>query len=297
VARPILSGAIAGIPGAPGVAIGPVWIYEASAAAQANPEASTLLSGSGEAPSAAEAIRAAARTAADQLAALAQRVSDHGRDEDAAIFGTQAMLAGDRELIDRAITRGASAADLAAAVESVFENEAVDMENARNELLAARGADFRDVGARIARVLRGGSLELPAVPSIAVAHDLPPSVAEEIPDELLLGIAIQAGSATAHVVILSRGRGIPAVVGVPGLLDSARAAHAIAVDGATGEVALDPDDAIRAEFRARAEALAERRRVAAALRGRPGMTADGRRVALLANIGSPEDAPDRKSVV
>jgi hypothetical protein len=50
-----------------------------------------------------------------------------------------------------------------------------------DETLAARAADVRDVGARIARILRGETLALPDRPVIAIADDLPPSVTAEIP--------------------------------------------------------------------------------------------------------------------
>jgi phosphoenolpyruvate-protein phosphotransferase len=104
-------------------------------------------------------------------------------------------------------------------------------------------------------------------------------------------VALEGGSITAHAVILARGLGIPAIVGAKGLTAAAASATTAAVDGASGEIVLDPDPGEVAEFAARAAKLAESRRAAAALRGRPGATADGERVALLANIGSPEDAP------
>ncbi len=282
--RPRLAGAIAGTAGAAGVAVGPVWVYVSRplSGATAHPAGATSDPG--------EVIRAAAAGAAAQLNALAARVRGHGRDEDAGIFEAQAVIACDPQVLDDAVARAAAGQDPAAAVESAAAAAAAGMEALTNELLAARGADFRDVGARIARIIRGESLTLPAVPSIAVAEDLPPSVAEEIPEDLLIGVAIQGGSATAHVVILARGRGIPAVVAVPGLLQAAGNASTIAIDGETGEVALDPDVTTRAEFTARARALAGRRRAAAALRGKPGATADGARVALLANIGGPQDS-------
>lgn len=281
--RPRLAGAIAGTPGAAGVAVGPVWVYAPRpSGAAAQPAGATSDPG--------EVVRSAAAEAAAQLNALAARVRGHRRDEDAGIFEAQAMIASDPQILDDAAARAAAGMDPARAVESAAGAAAELMEALPDALLAARGADFRDVGARIARIIRGESLTLPAVPSIAVAEDLPPSVAEELPEDLLLGVAIQGGSATAHVVILSRGRGIPAVVAVPGLLEAAAKASAIAIDGESGEVALDPDTATRAEFAARAEALAERRRAAAAMRGNKGATADGQPVALLANIGGPEDA-------
>jgi phosphoenolpyruvate-protein phosphotransferase len=138
--------------------------------------------------------------------------------------------------------------------------------------------------------LRGEDLALPEAPSIAVADDLPPSVAAEIPPGLLLGIALEGGSATAHAVILARGLGIPAVVGANGLVGAAEDATTMAMDGETGEVVLDPGPSDAAEFAGRAAALAARRRAEASLRGRPAATADGQRVVLLANIGGPEEA-------
>jgi phosphoenolpyruvate-protein phosphotransferase len=235
-------------------------------------------------------VEAAADRACAELERLAARVRSHGREEDGAIFTVQALLAGDKELVGRAIELTATGRTADSAVESVFAEEAAGMADIKNELLAARAADYRDVGARIARIIRGETISLPEAPSIAVAEDLPPSVAEEIPEDLLLGVAIQAGSATAHVVILSRGRGIPAVVAVPGLLAAAATATTIAVDGETGEVVVDPDATARTELDARAAALSERRRAAATLRGKPGSTADGEHVRLLANIGGPDEA-------
>jgi phosphoenolpyruvate-protein phosphotransferase len=130
----------------------------------------------------------------------------------------------------------------------------------------------------------------PETPSIAVAEDLPPSIAAEVPPGLLLGVALEGGSPTAHAVILARGLGIPAVVGVPRLVEAAGSAASIAIDGESGAVVLDPDPSQLADFAARAEALAARSRAAATLRGRPAGTADGERVILLANLGGPEEA-------
>jgi phosphoenolpyruvate-protein phosphotransferase/dihydroxyacetone kinase phosphotransfer subunit len=277
----VAPGAVVGISGAPGVAVGPIWSPRSSSSTGHGTLGQTDMAGR---------IRAAAGEASDQLRAMAARVRARGRGEQAEVLAAQAVFATDRALIDAAVAAAESGLEASSAVTSVFEEAAARQQQVGDELLAARAADIRDVGARIARIIRGEALELPSVPSIAVAEDLPPSVAEEIPEELLLGVAIQGGSATSHVVILSRGRGIPAVVAVPGLMDAARTARTIAVDGGTGEVMLDPGESVRAEFEQRARGLAERRATAAALRDRPATTADDRRVALLANIGGPEDS-------
>jgi phosphoenolpyruvate-protein phosphotransferase len=242
-------------------------------------------------------VRAAADAAAAELEALAERVRQTGRDEEAGIFDGQALLAVSPSLIDDAVDRAEAGEPPADAVRSAADTAAEVLAALDDELLAARAADVRDVGARIARILRGERLALPEGPSIAIADDLPPSVTAEIPPGLLRGIVLEGGSRTAHACILARSLGIPAVVGATGILAAVDAALAggsapeLAVDGEAGEVVLRPDGATRDAFLARAELLARRRERAAAARGRPGATADGQRVLLVANIGTPDDAP------
>jgi phosphoenolpyruvate-protein phosphotransferase/dihydroxyacetone kinase phosphotransfer subunit len=282
----IVGNRIAGQPGAAGIAIGPVWIYRDAPTGQAV-EAPTQ---PGISANAAETIRAAAKEAALQLEALAERVRGLGRPDDADIFDAQALIASDPELLDAAVTRADAGELPEAAVEGAAEDASAVLAALPDELLAARAADVRDVGARIVRIITGRDVALPVVPSIAVADDLPPSIAAEIPPGLLLGVALEGGSATAHAVILARGMGIPAIVAAKGLGNAAAGATSVAMDGESGEIVLDPDPAQIADFTARAEALTARRTAAASMRGRPGATADGKHVVLLANIGGPDDA-------
>jgi phosphoenolpyruvate-protein phosphotransferase/dihydroxyacetone kinase phosphotransfer subunit len=279
----IVGGTIAGRPGAAGIAIGPIWIYrEAAGGSTARPDAFVA-----NAPA---VISEAAKEAGRQLHDLAERVRGLGRPDDAEILEAQSVMASDPELLDAAVTRATAGEAPASAIETASVEVGKLLAAQPDELLAARAADVRDVGARIARILRGDQAAFPKVPSIAVADDLPPSIAAEIPPGLLLGIALERGSITAHAVILARGMGIPAIVGARGLVDAGGFATTIAMDGASGEIALDPDPARVADFTGRAEALAARRQAAAALRDRPAATADGERVTLLANIGGPTDS-------
>jgi multiphosphoryl transfer protein len=278
---------LAGLGAVAGIAIAPAWRYREQAAGAARPVAGDP----------GDAIRAAATTAEAQLEALAARITAAGRPDDAGIFEAQAVLATDPTIVEAALALVAAGADPAAAVVGAAAEAAIAIASLGDELLAARAADVRDVGARIARILRGETLVLPDGPVIAVADDLPPSVTAEIPAAFLRGIALAGGSRTAHAVILARGLGIPCVVGCGGLVaavDDAAAGGAaveVAIDGEAGLVLVEPDAAARAALGERARALAERRARAAAARGRPGATADGTRVILVANIGSPDDAP------
>jgi phosphoenolpyruvate-protein phosphotransferase len=294
---------------APGIAIGPVWRYprrptphETAERGRKSATRKAMQAELTEAETVA-AVTDAAHRAADQLTALADRVHEAGRADDAGIFHAQAMMATDTALLDQAIRRVREGMDPVKAVAESATAAAEMLAAVDDELISARAVDIRDVGARIGRILRGEELDLPQHPSIAVADDLPPSVTAEIPAGFLLGVALAGGSRTAHAVILARGLGIPAVVGAAGLLeavdtaadaagaDGSPAPITIAVDGLRGEVLLEPSDKDIGAFRSRAGALAKRASKAAALRDRPGATADGERVVLVANIGSPDDAP------
>ena len=283
---------LSGVAGSPGIAIGPIWRFDATPASSPSPAGGLAGSGAPEA-----VIRAAAAETARQLEALGDRLRGLGRDAEAAIFDAQGLMATDPMLLDDAIRRSADLGDPAESVRLAASSVAEMLAALDDEILSARAADVRDVGARIGRVLRGEVLHLPVVPSIAVAEDLPPSVTAEIPPGFLLGIALSGGSRTAHAVILARSLGIPAIVGIDGLLDavdgSASAvtpAIAIAMDGETGEVVVRPSHRLEGEFRRREADLAMRRAEAARLRDRPAATADGERVVIVANIGTPADS-------
>jgi len=110
--------------------------------------------------------------------------------------------------------------------------------------------------------------------------------------ELLAGIALEGGTRTAHAAILARALGIPAVVGVEGLLDALATSdvESLALDGETGEVLLEPDEAATSRLEERAASAREQLASDIDLAARPLATRDGERVMLGANIGRPNEA-------
>jgi multiphosphoryl transfer protein len=276
---------LAGVGAAPGIAVGPIWRHTTGGSGTAQPVLD---------------VRAAAELASAELMTLAGRVRAGGRHDDAEILEAQALMALDPLLLDAIDARAGVASEagtdpagsLATIVEEVAGSTAATLAAIPDETLAARAADVRDVGERIARIVTGRRIELPDRPSIAIADDLAPSVAAEIPDGVLLGVALERGSATSHAAILARGLGIPAVVGVRGLLAGADAdgsSATIALDGDEGRVIFAPSDDELARLEAARQAREAAGAAARALRGKPGRTADGHRVLLLANIGRVED--------
>jgi len=266
---------LGGVPAAPGVAVGPAWRYRPPTAGAAR-----------------LTLDEAAVLAAGELDALGERLRAAGRPEEAEIFAAQALMAADPELLDVGRELVAQGGTPAAAIISAGESAAAVLAGLDDELLAARAADVRDVAQRMARIVGGQAPPRLERRSIAVATDLPPSVTAELQPELLAGIALEGGTRTAHAAILARALGIPAVVGVVGLLDALATSNveSIAVDGESGEVLLEPDEAATSRLEARAAAAREQLARDVDLAARPLATRDGERLMLGANIGRPQEA-------
>ncbi|HEX5038889.1 MAG TPA: phosphoenolpyruvate--protein phosphotransferase [Candidatus Limnocylindria bacterium] len=233
--------------------------------------------------------------ASAELEEIAARVEGDGHPEEGAIFRAQASIARDPALVTLATGRiDDHGEDAVAAVQAAADSFADQLRSLDDEVLSARAADVIDVGQRIARRLSGIPDAASATgldrPTIVVAADLPPSVTATLPRERLLGIALEGSSPTAHAAILARAYGIPAVVGVGDLLDALGPASEIAIDGGTGAVVIDPDTGTAASIDAATDR--DRQRHDADLReaGRPAVTSDGVEVALLANIGGPDES-------
>jgi len=235
-------------------------------------------------------FRAAAAEAVRQLGSWPSACVGLGRADEAGIFDAQAMMAEDPQLLGEAVARAEAGEDPEAAVRAAAATAAATLASLPDELLASRAADVRDVGARIVRIMTGQDVAFPASPSIAVAEDLPPSIVAEVPTGLLLGVALQGSSPTAHAVILARGLGIPCRGRRPGLVEAAGSATCVAIDGESGEAVLDPDPFAAGRFRGSCSGAGR------TPRGRclPARAPRGNRrrgtVILLANIGGPEEA-------
>lgn len=244
-------------------------------------------------------LRRASEAAAAELETIARRVQGDGHADEAAIFQAQAAIARDPALATMAAERIEGAAeDAVGAIHTAAGAFAEQLRSLGDELLAARAADVIDVGDRIARQLAGTSEPVVGLdrPAIVVAADLPPSLTATLQRERLVGIVLEGSSPTAHAAILARAYGIPAVVGVRDLLETLRdeeksgAAGELAIDGSTGEVVIDPDEATRTRFDAGADA--GRRRHETDLRDATlaVVTLDGTEISLFANIGTPDES-------
>ena len=280
---------VRGIPASTGVARGP-WVVIGGGDVPAGGRIAPW-----QAAAELERLGVARDAAAAELEALAAELTSAGRDE-GEIFDAQAMMARDPSLLDAATTAIGEGHDAIGAIRIAAEGVAAQLRALGDELLAARAADVLDVAERIAARLAGvdRTVALDRA-SIVVAEDIPPSIAASLPRDRLLGMALQSGSATSHAAILARAFGIPAVVGVAGLLDAARSPDGAAKPSpsSTATAARSCSSRTRpprAALEGRRAAADEAARQALEEASLPAVTRDGVEVTLLANIGTPAEA-------
>jgi len=180
------------------------------------------------------------------------------------------------------------------ALSTVIDEMAEQLGQASDSYLAERGHDIKFVGQGIMQSLSGHveSTLLPRgrQPGVLVAHDLSPAETVTLKQQEVLAIVTEVGTRTSHTAILARALGIPAVVGVKGLLARVGDGDAIAVDGLRGRVTIAPGSVTTADALARAERYRAEQDARRGLRDQPIATRCGTPIELLANIELPDEA-------
>lgn len=284
-----------GTAAAAGLGRGPVFRWNISTVADEPPPLATLTDDSAVSAELGR-LDAAAAQLREQLQLLEAQVEARAGAEAAAVIRAHILILDDPALLDEVRRRvAAERRPASAVVADVTADLAATFAALDDAYFRERAQDIHDVGSQLIGVLTGRSetLALPeaSAPVVLVTTDLPPSAAAGLDPDRVAGVIMEAGGTTSHAVILCRALGIPAVTGLRGAVAAAAGVSRAIVDGDTGEVTWDPDEAawVRAGERlAEAAAAAERRR---ALRDKPAETKDGHRVMLEANIGGPDDCP------
>ncbi len=271
-ARPVT---LTGRPAAPGFAEGPVVTLAARTATRRR---------AGTPAEERAALAAALATARDDLAALAAASEGDAAD----ILEFQIALIEDDALSGPALEAIGAGAPAERAWAEAIGVLVADYEATEDDYFRARAADLRDLSERVAAALSGEGASAAALPKGAVilADDLAPSRFLAA-DWTGRGIALSAGSATSHVAMLARARGVPMVTGLGPV--AATAGTQALLDGEAGTLTLAPDPATTAAFAARRTAAATAAAGAAAAATTAAVTADGTAVAVLVNVADPAE--------
>lgn len=237
--------------------------------------------------------RAVERAASD-LNALYQKVASQVGAEEAAIFLTHVSILRDPVFAAKMRRFIAKDRDRAPAALHRLLNEYTSLfARTKDDYLKERLADVRDVILRVSgylsEMLQPGA-EATTGPIILVADELLPSQVVTLGERQVAGIVTQAGGRTSHAAILARGRGIPAVSGVRGILRQVRNGDTVIVDGRDGNVIVNPHAEVEAAYRKLQREFVDLKDSLVENRDRTAVTIDGERIELLANINNVGDA-------
>ena len=162
-----------------------------------------------------------------------------------------------------------------------------------DEMMRQRASDIADVKVSILKKLLGiKDIEIGKVPAgtVLVCKDLTPSMTSQIVKENVAGIITEVGGPTSHSAILARALEIPAVLSVPGIVDKVEDKDAAIVDGTAGDVFINPEGDVLAQYVLKREAFIKKKEELKKFIGKETLTADGDKLEVFCNIGTPKDA-------
>lgn len=250
------------------------------------------------------AVRARDEVAAE-LEALKGDLPDDAPHELAALLDVHLMLLHDEALTGATkqwiIERHYNAEWALSAQLEVLARQFDEMED---DYLRERKADLEQVVERILGALarEQGKTPVDAAsvaqrdfagedPLLLVAADIAPADMMQFKRSVFHGFITDIGGKTSHTAIVARSMDIPAVVGTREASRLIRQDDWVIIDGDAGAVIVNPSPIVLEEYRFRQRQSELERARLARLRHTPGVTLDGERIELHANIELPADAP------
>jgi phosphocarrier protein FPr len=208
----------------------------------------------------------------------------------AGIFDAHLSLLSDAEMLADVKARTSAGTGAVAAWAGCL----ADVERAWADLpdpyLRERAADVHAVAEQVLRALTGELGRRMSGRGVLVAEDLTPAETAGLDLDLVTGVLLAHGSPSSHAAILARARDIPVVVAAGPEVLTIPEGTTVLLDGAVGELHVDPGPALLAEYERRAADAAAERAQQLALAEQPAVSRDGVAVAVAANLGSVADA-------
>jgi len=271
-----------GIPGSPGIAVGPAFIYD-------NVNFWIEEKSIPEDRIDHEKVRFinAVEKVIKELMTLRDKLEEKVGRENASIFDPHIMLLQDPAVIDETfglIEQGKSAefAFFRTTRKIIKAYKRVD-----DVYMRERITDIRDILRRVTSTLLGdenatfSNLESSV---IVIAPNLTPSDTAAMHSSKVLAFVTDVGGRTSHASILARAIEIPAVLGISNASSEITPGDMVIVDGARGRVIVNPDAETLERYNEYKQHLDEIRKSLDELRELPAVTIDGCRVGLHANI-------------
>lgn len=224
---------------------------------------------------------------------MAEDIRQRVGEKESEILSGQIMMLSDPFMTGQMEEMIASGSCAEAALDSVCQIYIEMFSNVDDELMRQRATDIRDIRTRMLRLLLGiSSVDIASVPAgtVLAAKDLTPSMTVGLKKENISAILNEIGGKTSHSAILARALEIPAVLGIPQVLDQVSDGQQAIVDGESGEVIISPDEDTLKRYTAQWKEQQEQKAMLSVYRDRKTQDADGRNYELYSNIGSVAEA-------
>ena len=285
-----MSQSLAGIPAAPGIAVGPVYLLRWEV-----PEVRYRIITDEQIPREVDRLHEAVERAKARLRQVRERAENHAGADEAAIFDVQASMLEDRELVGAAEAYIHQNLGAEKAFDLVMLDWRRHFAGASAPMLRERVGDLTDLHIRVLSILLGlpdhDPVDLPkGSGAIVVTHDLTPSLTVQLDREAIVAIATDAGTRTSHVAILARSLGLPAVVGLRDITARLRGGEKIILDGTAGLIVVDPSPEEVEQYRERALREIQEQDELRALAHVEAVTVDGVPITIRANVDLPDEA-------
>jgi phosphotransferase system enzyme I (PtsI) len=267
-----------------GIALGPVWLQgydEAEGYAPRIP--------SDQVENELNRLREALGVSRAQIAELKQKHEGQLGSSEIAIFDTHIAYLQDPMFIDEieklVIQERLS---VAAAIKKVVGDYDRIFQLVENDYLRQRASDFRDVATRVLRNLDDAPKSEVLRPKgryVLAARRLGTTDMFNLDNEQVEGIVAEEGGISSHAAILARSMGIPTISGIRNLPSKLENGDFVILDASAGEVSVNPDERLRAEYEQSAQRYRQAQ-VQAHAETKKHATRDGQEVRLLASCGN-----------
>lgn len=223
---------------------------------------------------------------------LSQKLN--GDDKNALVLKNQEYLIRDPEFtsgVISAITNDKLNAE--AAVEDTCEMLKNIFLSFNNDTMTQRVADIEDMKQRLIAIMQGQMhIDLTKLSdnTVIIADEIHPSMTANMDTEHIAGIISEKGGDTSHASILARALEIPAVLSVKDICSKIAEGEEVIVDGAYGEVFVNPTPITLKIYNKKKKAYDERVKELKKYIDKQTVTRDGRKVMLAANIGNADEA-------
>ena len=164
---------------------------------------------------------------------------DNERTEEADVLDAYILILQDPEITGQITTENESSVK---EVYGIFDSSANILASMDDEYFKQRAEDIISVGKHLINTMQEKvvTVEL-SENSILIADDLTPADTSSMNMGNVVGIVLKDGGPTSHAVIVAKNLGIPCVIGVGESIKEIQNEDIVALDGASGELTINPD--------------------------------------------------------